>query len=83
MAVTIRCMDTRKILAELRAERNRIEQAISAIEGLRKVNSARRSSATSSGKPRRRRRLSAAARKRISEMMKQRWAERRKKSKAA
>ncbi len=82
-------MDTRKILAELRAERTRIDQAIAAIESLGTGSKgARRGPATSSSqsapqKPHRRRRLTAAGRKRLSEMMKARWAERKKKAKTA
>jgi hypothetical protein len=77
-------MDTRRILADLRSERDRIDRAISALESL---NSAakpqgRRPAAQAAPAPqrRRRRRMSAAGRKRISEMMKQRWAERKKKA---
>ena len=75
-------MDISQILAELRAERDRIDQAINALErptpstarnrgrgGMRIVARGQ------SGAPRRR--LSPAARKRISDMMKARWAERR------
>ncbi len=79
-------MDTKRILAELRAERSRIDHAIAAIEGLSTgiVTTARIGRPRPSvSAPRRRRRLSAAARKRISEMMKARWAERKKKQRAA
>lgn len=82
-------MDTRRILAELRAERNRLGQAITAIEGISSDGAvsrpARQSTSNHAAKPqrRRRRRLTAAGRKRLSEMMKQRWAERRKKLKSA
>ncbi len=61
-------MDTKRILAELQAERSRIDRAIAAIEAIN-------SNSANSGAPRRRRgRLSAAARKRLSELMKKRWA---------
>ncbi len=80
-------MDTRRILAELRAERTRIDQAIAAIEAISRNSSGgrgRQSAAIKAAKPQRRRhRLTAAGRKRLSEMMKQRWAERRKKLKSA
>ncbi len=81
-------MDIRRILADLRAERDRIDQAISALEALGATGrrSARRGATLTTGAirpPRKRRHMSAAARKRISEMMKKRWAERKKKSKAA
>ena len=69
-------MDTNKILAELRAERGRIDQAILAIEA---VNSGGR---TPVGRPpratrkaRRRGRMSAAARQKLSRLLKQRWAQ--------
>jgi hypothetical protein len=76
-------MDTRRILTELRAERSRIDQAIAAIEGLSKTSArANRSSAAPGPVRRQRRHMSAAARKRISEMMKARWAERKKKKTA-
>lgn len=84
-------MDTNRILADLRAERDRVNQAISALESLgatgssvprrgRPPGAARKSASAPS---RGRRHMSAAARKRISEMMKQRWVERRKKGKSA
>lgn len=74
-------MDVRKILADLKSERNRIDEAIRAIESLggtgnhtaRRGRPASKTSATSA-KPRRRPRMSAAARKKLSEMMKKRWA---------
>lgn len=65
-------MDTQSIVAELEAERDRLNTAIEALQGRRM---------TASGKPDgRRRHLSAAARKRIGEAMKKRWAERKKKA---
>jgi hypothetical protein len=67
-------MDTRSILEALKAERDRLDQAIAALEGAKK-----HSGRMSSGREvkRGRRRLSAAAKRRISEMMKKRWKERR------
>jgi hypothetical protein len=73
-------MDTQQIISELEAERDRLEQAISALRGSLSGRGA--SSATGTGR-RGRRRLSAAAKRRISEMMKKRWAERKKAMKAA
>lgn len=69
-------MDTNRILAELRTERDRIDQAISAIEGLnstgqRRAGQAPRAVAT----PRKRGRMSGAARRRLSQLLKQRWAQ--------
>jgi len=71
-----RLMHIETILADLRAERNRIEAAISALEA---VNSTGRRRA---GRPprvaaisRRRGRMSAAARRKMSRLLKQRWAQ--------
>ncbi|HET7871314.1 MAG TPA: hypothetical protein VFL42_02310 [Terriglobales bacterium] len=69
-------MDTQQIISELEAERDRLEQAISALRGSLRTRG--------NGRGRRgRRRLSPAAKKRISEQMKKRWAERKKAMKAA
>jgi hypothetical protein len=69
-------MDTRRILGKLRAERERLDRAIVAIEGLdgTSTRAARTSHATVTSTPRGRRRMSAAARKRLSALMKARWA---------
>lgn len=80
-------MDIQNILSDLKKERERLDRAISALEGLsggqrrrgRPVGSDNVAPATAK---RPRRHMSAAARKRISDMMKQRWAERKKKSKS-
>lgn len=61
-------MDISKILQELKAERNRVEQALAALEGR---GSGRRSRTTR--RPASRRRLSAAARRPISQIGKRRW----------
>lgn len=69
-------VDIGKVVAELKLERSRIEQAISALEGLVSPTATRRGrppkAASTAARPRPR--MSAAARKRISEAMKQRWA---------
>jgi hypothetical protein len=74
------------ILAELKSERDRLDRAISALEGGNGRRGPRHRGVTLAEAPtgirRRRRHMSAAARRKISEMMKKRWAER-KKSKAA
>jgi hypothetical protein len=73
-------LDINRILAELKAERDRIEQAIASIE---KIGSPMRRRGRPPGQPsgrRRRRRLTPEGRRRLSEMMKKRWAERRKKA---
>lgn len=72
-------MDTQQIISELEAERDRLEQAISALRG----SMGRRAGAGLGRGRRGRRRLSAAAKRRISEMMKKRWAERKRAAKAA
>jgi hypothetical protein len=73
-------MDIQRMLADLNAERNRLDQAISALQG---IESAAPSDAVRRGRPpgrpaktRSRRRMSAEARRRISEAAKARWAER-------
>jgi len=71
-------MDTQQIISELEAERNRLDQAITALRG---SMPGRRGPL---GRGRRgRRHLSAASKRRISEMMKKRWAERKRAMKAA
>jgi hypothetical protein len=79
-------MDTSRILAELRSKRQRLDQAIAALEGLDTgITPGRKRVGRPAGSgqtgPKRRggpRHMSAAARKRISEKMKLRWAERKK-----
>ncbi len=71
-------MDLHIVLTELKKERQRIDRAIEAIESLSdfaRGNAKGTSGARNSGKSRT---MSAAARKRISQMMKLRWAERKK-----
>jgi len=80
-------MDTQQIVAALREERDRLEQAIAALEGGGGRGRRGRRPGPVPGVPgrkrgRRRRRLSAAAKQRISEMMKKRWAERKKAGRA-
>jgi hypothetical protein len=70
------------IVSELKAERTRIDRAITALEGMSPNGSAsnlapkqaKAAVAQKSGG------LTAAGRKRLSELMKKRWAERRKKA---
>jgi hypothetical protein len=75
-------LDTQDIVKELKAERNRLDQAIAALDG---ANTTGATVATDEPAgngtpiPRKRHGMSAAGRKRISVMMKKRWAERRKK----
>jgi len=66
------CMDTNRILDELKAERDRIDRAISAIEGL---NSAGHGSASRAQRAARTRRtFSAATRARMAAAQRARWA---------
>ena len=73
-------MNTAKIIADLRAERDRIDDAIRALEALAGAGSLPRGAGSklSTSTKRGRGGISPAGRKRISEMMKKRWAERRK-----
>lgn len=73
-------MDIERILSDLKGERERIDTAIRALEGGKSGRGPGRPAGSGYGK--KRRTMSAAARKRISEMMKLRWAERKKKAKA-
>ena len=73
-------MNTSSILTQLRSERDRLEKAIAALESLDSTVSAGRPAAAAKAPKRRTRRLTPAGRKRLSEMMKKRWAERRKKA---
>ncbi len=74
-------MDTKRILAELRAERARIDRAISALENL---NLTERGAVAREPRTtfRRRGRMSAAARRKLSRLLKQRWAQGKMKPKA-
>ena len=66
-------LDTASIIAELEAQRDRLNSALAALRG----RNERR--LTLSGQPdRRKRKLSAAARRKIGQAMKKRWAERKK-----
>ena len=76
-------MDIQNILADLKRERENLDRAIGALEGLgtQTRRRGRPAGKQAAATPKRKRRhMSAASRKRISEMMKQRWAERKKKA---
>lgn len=75
-------MDIQNILNDLKRERARLDQAIAALEGGGGARRRGRPAGSGNAKSRPRRHMSAAARKRISDMMKQRWAERKRKSKS-
>jgi hypothetical protein len=69
-------MDANRILSDLRAERDRIDRAIAAIEGLNSTGGRRRGRPPKAVATRRRRgRMSAAARRKLSRLLKQRWAQ--------
>jgi hypothetical protein len=72
-------MDIQQILADLRSERDRIDAAIRALEGTGRFGRGPGRPVGSGKGGKKRRTMSPAARKRISEMMKLRWAERKKK----
>jgi Spy/CpxP family protein refolding chaperone len=74
-------LELRQIIEELKRERARIDEAISALEQVGST-AGRGRSARQSG-PKRRRRLTPEGRKRLSDMMKKRWAERKRRAKAA
>src|ERR1039458_8540001 len=71
-------MDTKNILADLKAELNRLNQAIAALESLDGTATATTPAAIAAPKPSKRRGLTPAGRRRLSAMMKARWAARRK-----
>ncbi|MGZ4835956.1 MAG: hypothetical protein ACXVZZ_09980 [Terriglobales bacterium] len=78
-------MDIQQILAGLHRERNRLNQAIAALEGLGSQPTGRRGrppgrKQAKSARPRKSGGITAAGRRRLSEMMKKRWAERKKKA---
>lgn len=73
-------MDIQSIISELKKERDRINQAIAALDGTysRQKRTTKKTSRIATRRPRKRH-LTAAGRKRLSMLMKQRWAERRRK----
>jgi len=76
-------MDTNRILAELRAERDRIDRAIAAIEAVNSTGRRRVGHPPKAArKVRSRGRMSAAARRKLSRLLKQRWAQGKMKPKA-
>jgi len=67
-------MDTLSIIAQLRAERDRLDKALEALEGT--TTKARRGGPAGGTRPKHR--LTPEGRRKLSMMMKRRWAERRK-----
>jgi hypothetical protein len=71
-------MDTRTILADLKTELNRLNQAIAALESLDGTVTATTPTANTAPTHAKKRGLTPAGRRRLSEKMKARWAARRK-----
>ena len=75
-------MEIDKIVADLKKERDRLVRAITALAGAEPAAGRRgRKAGPMAGAPKRKRRggITKEGRKRLSELMKKRWAERRKK----
>ena len=78
-------MDTQRIVSELKAERNRLDKAITALDGASTTSAPvavakNVISMNAAEEPKKRHHLTAAGRKRLSMLMKKRWAERRKRA---
>jgi hypothetical protein len=75
-------VNLQQIVAELKAERDRLDTAIAAVNNIstRPRRGRPPKAAQTLARPKRRRRLSAEGRRRISEAAKRRWAKRRKDS---
>jgi hypothetical protein len=76
-------LDTQEIVKELKAERNRLDKAIAALDGPNDTGAtvaADEPASNGTPTPRKRHGMSAEGRKRLSLLMKKRWAERRKKN---
>jgi hypothetical protein len=77
-------VDLRKVLSELKQERDRLSRAIAALEGIEGAAAvAPKSPSKPAAKKAQKHGITPEGRKRLSEMMKKRWAERRKKLKLA
>ena len=72
-------MDTQEIVKELKAERARLDRAIVALDGATRTIAATAEPSSKGARAPRKHRLTAAGRERLSMLMKQRWAEKRKK----
>lgn len=73
-------MDIERIVADLKRERERLSRAVAALEGI-ETSGARGAAAPrqAASKVKRRHRLTPEGRRRLSESMKRRWAERKRK----
>ncbi|MBZ5629162.1 MAG: hypothetical protein LAO06_09895 [Acidobacteriia bacterium] len=67
-------MDTKQILSELHSQRDRLNQAIAALEAIEPAGKTASRKVRSTTTAPKKRRMSAAARKRLSDLMKKRWA---------
>ena len=76
-------MDFKKVVTELKKERDRLNRAIAALEGIEGTPAVAAKTSKPAAKKAKKHHLTAEGRKRLSEMMKKRWAERRKKLKVA
>jgi hypothetical protein len=77
-------VDLRKVVSELKQERDRLNRVIAALEGIEGAGAAStKSSSKPAAKKAKKHNISPEGRKRLSEMMKKRWAERRRKLKLA
>jgi hypothetical protein len=78
-------LDTGRIVAELKSQRDRLSRAIAALEGHSSKVLANRSTVShqAARTKKKRDRLTPAGRKRLSELMKKRWAEKKKKASKA
>jgi hypothetical protein len=75
-------LDTQRIVAELKAERNRLDRAITALDGANTggtTPTTTEPSRNDASSPRKHH-MTVAGRKRLSVLMKKRWAEKRKKN---
>lgn len=70
-------MNIQQIVAELKAERDRLDRAIAAVNYLstRPRRGRPPKTAQNSARPKRRRHMSAAGRRKLSRLLKQRWAQ--------
>jgi len=77
-------LDTGKIVAELKRERDRLSRAIAALEGQPPKAPAKKSAVPNraAGSRKKRGRLTPEGRKRLSDLMTKRWAEKKKKGSA-
>ena len=75
-------MDTQEIVRELKAEIDRLQRAVAALDGANTTRATvgTQEPASKGARVPRKRHLTAAGRKRLSMLMKQRWAEKKKKN---